>query len=46
MAARVEITKKILTAHKFTNLLKVVHFPDFFLHECNVYSHFEFELKK
>ena len=25
---------------------EVVHFTDFFLRECNVYSNFEFELKK
>ena len=29
----------------FKKSLKVVHFTDFFLCECSMYSHFEFELK-
>ena len=35
--------KKLILLKKVS---KVVHFTDFFLHACKVYSHFEFELKK
>ena len=31
---------------KVKKVSKVVHFTDFFLRAFNVYSHFEFELKK
>ena len=40
------LEKKIKKKLTLKNASKVVHFTYFLLHECSMYSHFEFELKK